>query len=159
MILRLGRSATLALALAGAAALLVGCAKIRDRQGYIVDDTLVTAVQPGVDNRDSVMATLGRPTFTGQFDNNDWYYISRDTKNMAFNMPRVSNQIVIRVRFDQAGNVTSVEKRGMEQVANIRPSDDETPTLGHDRSLFEELFGNIGTVGSTGNSSSADNPR
>ena len=27
--------------------------------------------------------TLGRPTFTGQFDPNEWYYVSRDTAQLA----------------------------------------------------------------------------
>ena len=42
---------------------------------------------------------------------------------------------------------SSVKRTGMELVATIDPSNDKTPTLGRDRSLFEELFGNIGAVG------------
>ena len=158
MILRHGRS--LALAAAAAGLLLGGCTKIADRQGYVVDEALVTAIQPGVDNKDSVMNTLGRPTFTGQFSENDWYYVSRDTRNLAFNMPRPSAQTILRVRFDQAGNVTAVDRRGMEQIASIDPSSDKTPTLGRKTSLLEELFGNIGAVGQSGQSApSQDNPR
>jgi outer membrane protein assembly factor BamE (lipoprotein component of BamABCDE complex) len=157
MILRQARS--FALALTGAGLLLGGCTKIVDRQGYVMDETLVSAIQPGVDNRDSVMNTMGRPTFTGQFSDRDWYYVTRETKNLAFNMPRPNVQSIIRVRFDQTGNVTAVDRRGMEQVAMIRPSKDKTPTLGRDRSLLEELFGNIGSVGSAGQAgSTADNP-
>lgn len=157
MILRQARS--FALALTGAGLLLGGCTKIVDRQGYVMDETLVSAIQPGVDNRDSVMNTLGRPTFTGQFSDRDWYYVTRETKNLAFNMPRPNVQSIIRVRFDQTGNVTAVDRRGMEQVAMIRPAKDKTPTLGRDRSLLEELFGNIGSVGSAGQAgSTADNP-
>ena len=70
-----------------------GCTSIRDHQGYVVDDALIGAVQPGIDNRDSVAGTLGRPTFTGQFDQRDWYYVSRNTRQLAFNMPRPSSQI------------------------------------------------------------------
>ena len=149
MILGNGRSlALLATLTAGLA--LGGCTKTRDHIGYVVDETLVAAVQPGVDNRDSVLATLGRPTFTGQFSENDWYYVSRDTKNYGFAMPKPSTQTILRVRFDDAGAVTAVERRGLEQVASIDPSNDKTPTLGRDRGLLEELFGNIGTVGAPG---------
>lgn len=158
MILR--NAPRLALAAAAAALLLGGCSKMRDRQGYIVDEALVTAVQPGVDNKDSVMSTLGRPSFTGQFNENDWYYFSRDTRHLAFNMPRAKNQTILRVRFDAAGNVTAVDRRGMEQIASIDPMKDKTPTLGRDRSFLEELFGNIGAVGQTGQQGdSRDNPR
>ena len=94
--------------------------------------------------------TLGRPTFVGQFDQRDWYYVSRNTRQLAFNMPRPSEQTVLHVRFDAAGNVERVDRSGLELVANIQPSGEETPTLGRERSLFEELFGNIGAVGQGG---------
>ena len=159
MILRHARS--LAMAAAASGLLLAGCVtKIEDRSGYVVDEALVTAIQPGVDNKESVMNTLGRPSFTGQFSENDWYYVSRSTKNLAFNMPRANAQTILRVRFDQSGNVTAVDRRGMEQVASIDPMKDKTPTLGQDRSLLEELFGNIGAVGQSGQQGeSRDNPR
>jgi len=151
-------SALVAIALAGAA-LAAGCSPIRDHQGYLVDDPLVAAIQPGVDNRESVAGTLGRPTFVGQFDQRDWYYVSRNTRQLAFNMPRPSEQTILHVRFDAAGNVETVERTGLEFVANIQPSDEETPTLGSERSLFEELFGNIGAVGQGGRGApTADNP-
>jgi outer membrane protein assembly factor BamE (lipoprotein component of BamABCDE complex) len=157
MILRHARS----LAMAAAALSLAGCiSKIEDRSGYVVDEALVTAIQPGVDNKESVMSTLGRPSFTGQFNENDWFYVSRSTKNLAFNMPRPNAQTILRVRFDQTGNVTAVDRRGMEQVASIDPMSDKTPTLGRDRSLIEELFGNIGAVGQSGQQgNSRDDPR
>ena len=148
------------IALLGAALLAAGCAPIRTHQGYVVDESLVTAIQPGVDNRDSVAGTLGRPTFVGQFDDRDWYYVSRETRQLAFNMPRPTDQTVLHVRFDEAGNVTQVGRTGMELVVRIDPTSEETPTLGRESSLFRELFGNIGTVGQTGRGGqTADNPQ
>jgi outer membrane protein assembly factor BamE (lipoprotein component of BamABCDE complex) len=153
-----GRSLALGLALA-AGLIATGCTRIHDHQGYVAEETLVASVQPGVDTKDSVLATLGRPTFTGQFDANDWYYVSRNTKNLAFNKPNPDSQIVLRVRFDQAGNVVAVDRKGLEQVASIDPSNDKTPTLGRERSLIEELFGNIGAVGAPGqNAPTSDRP-
>ena len=150
-----------ALAFVMGAAMLAGCTSIRDHQGYVLDDSLITGIQPGVDNRESVAGTLGRPTFVGQFDERDWYYVSRNTRQFAFNNPRPRENDVIHVRFDEAGNVVSVERTGIELVANINPSNEETPTLGRERSLLEELFGNIGAVGRTSNQSgqTGDNPQ
>ena len=142
-----------------AAALLSGCTSIREHQGFLVDEPLVQAIQPGVDNRDSVMGTLGRPSFVGQFDQRDWYYVSRNTRQLAFNMPRPSDQVVLRIRFDAAGNVERVDRTGVELAVNIEPSNDRTPTLGTERSFLEELFGNIGAVGQSGRGApTADNP-
>lgn len=146
-------------AVAFAAALLGGCTRIVEHQGYIVDDPLIAAIQPGIDNRESVEGTLGRPTFVGQFDQNDWYYVSRNTRQLAFNMPRPYDQTVLRVHFDASGNVDNVTRSGLELVANIDPSNEKTPTLGSHRSLFEELFGNIGAVGQAGRGApTTDNP-
>jgi len=129
---------------------LSACSGIRDHRGFILDQTLADGIQVGVDNKDSVTRTLGRPTFTGQFDQNDWYYLSRDTTQLAFRDPKVTKQTVLRVQFDQAGNVTSVQKTGKEQIARVDPSGDKTPTLGRKRSFFEELFGNIGSISQPG---------
>jgi outer membrane protein assembly factor BamE (lipoprotein component of BamABCDE complex) len=136
--------------LVAGAALLAGCAGIRDHKGYMLDKELAAAVQVGVDNKDSVAKTLGRPTFTGQFSPNDWYYVARDTSAFAFRRPRVTDQTVLHIRFDAAGNVAAVEQTDEKLVASINPTGDKTPTLGRDKSFFEELFGNIGTINQAG---------
>lgn len=147
------------LCVAFGAMLTAGCARTVEHQGAILDDQLVAAIQPGVDTRDSVTGTLGRPTFVGQFDPHDWYYVSRNTRQLAFNAPHPHDQTVLHVRFDDAGNVQSVNRTGIELVANIDPSGDKTPTLGRHRSLFQELFGNIGAVGQAGRGApTTDNP-
>lgn len=143
------------LVLAGTA--LTACTGYRESRGYILDQELAAAIQPGVDNKESVQRTLGRPTFTAQFDPNEWYYLSRQTNALAFRKPRVTDQTVLRVRFDQAGNVAAVDRTGEELVAAINPYGKETPTLGRRKSFFEEFFGNIGVVGS-GNPAGATRP-
>jgi outer membrane protein assembly factor BamE (lipoprotein component of BamABCDE complex) len=129
---------------------LSACAGIRDHKGFVIDQTLADGIQAGVDNKDSVTKTLGRPTFTGQFDPNDWYYVARDTTQFAFRDPKVTDQTILRVQFDQAGNVVAVNKTGKELIAQVDPSGDKTPTLGRKRSFFDELFGNIGTISQPG---------
>ena len=136
------------------AALLAGCAGVRAHKGAVVDPQLASAIQPGIDNKASVEKTLGRPSFTGQFTPNDWYYLSRDTNQFAFRNPRVAKQTVYRVRFDQAGNVASVDTTGKELIAAVDPSNRKTPTLGRRKSFFDELFGNISSVGTAATGSS-----
>lgn len=140
-----------AVAVAGAViALAAGCSSIRDHRGYLVDAALVSSVQPGVDNQMSVERSLGRPTFTTQFGEPAWYYVSVNTQQAAFTRPRTASQYVLRIKFDPQGNVTAVEQRGMEKVVRLDPDGGKTPTLGKERSFIEDLFGNIGTVGAPG---------
>ena len=136
-----------AAALAGAT-LVSGCVGIRDHRGAVLDEELVSAVQVGVDNKASVEKTLGRPTLVSQVTPNDWYYVSSDTKTSAFRSPRVSQQTVLHVSFDQAGNVAALRRTGKELVASINPVNAQTPTLGRKKGFFEDIFGNIGSVGS-----------
>ena len=130
--------------------LLSGCGKLRSHRGYVVDPVLTASMSPGVDNKRSVEAVMGRPTFVGQFDDKDWYYVSRDTRQLAFARPRATQQLVLRVRFDEQGNVSAVDRSGVELVQKISPDGDKTPTLGRQRGFFEDLFGNIGRVGAPG---------
>lgn len=141
---------TRALILSAAVLALSACAGVRDTRGYVADQDMLSAVAVGVDNRESVVKTLGTPTFIGQFGAQDYYYLGRQTKTLAFRTPRVTDQAMIRIRFDAAGNVAAVERAGAEQIAAVRPMGGATPTLGRKRSFFDELLGNIGTIGAPG---------
>ena len=127
-----------------------GCTSIHDHRGYLIDQALVDSVQPGIDNRFSVERTLGRPTFASQFGDPAWYYVATDTKQAAFRSPHAEKQVVLRIRFDARGDVSTVDKAGMEHVVQLHPDHKLTPTLGRKRTFFEDLFGNIGTVGAGG---------
>lgn len=131
-----------------AAALMAGgCAAIPAQRGYLADQVLVDAVQPGIDNRTSVEATLGRPSFTSQFGDPVWYYVSSNTAEKPFNTPKITKHSVLAVQFDQAGNVRTINRSGIDDVVRLKPDSDSTPTLGRERGFFQDLFGNIGQVG------------
>jgi outer membrane protein assembly factor BamE (lipoprotein component of BamABCDE complex) len=133
-----------------AATLVTGCASNHVHKGAVIDLQLASSIQPGVDNKASVEKLLGRPTLTGEFTPNDWYYVSRDTNQFAYRNPRPVRQTVLHVSFDQKGNVAAINRTGRELVMNVSPSHRSTPTLGRKKSFFEELFGGIGQVGSGG---------
>jgi outer membrane protein assembly factor BamE (lipoprotein component of BamABCDE complex) len=127
-----------------------GCSRLRTHEGFVIDTVLLDSVAVGIDNKASVERTLGRPTFSGQFGDSDWYYLSRESRSLAFANPRPRDQNLIHIRFDAAGNVTAVNRSGIETIARVSPNGDSTPTLGRQRSFFEDIFGNIGTVGAPG---------
>ena len=141
----LAAGAVLALAFAAG-----GCSAIRESRGYIADPTLTSSIQPGVDNRRSVEATLGRPSFTSEYGRPTWYYVSSINYRRPFVRPRIKEHQVLAVEFDAAGNVIGSEVSGLDKVVYLQPDSDETPTLGRERGFFEDLFGNIGAVGAPG---------
>ncbi len=151
----------IALAIAG---LLVssGCSRARTFEGFIADPAIVATIQPGLDNKQSVEAAMGKPSFKGTDGDNDWYYVSRTLGQLAFRTPRPVDQKLLHVQFDDAGNVVAVNQSGLETVASISPEGDKTPTMGRSRGFFEDLFGNIGGAGTgtrTGGSSDPTRPQ
>lgn len=144
-----GRLARIAI-LGCAIAVLGACSSIRESRGFIDDPILTRTVQPGIDNRRSVEGTLGRPTFESQYGEPTWYYISSVTGRRPFVRPRIRNHSVLAVQFDEAGNVASVDRSGIDEVVFLQPDGDKTPTLGRERGFLEDLFGNIGQVGAPG---------
>lgn len=144
------RKARAAVLVMAAAALLTGCSSIRESRGYIIDPTLTSMIQPRIDNQQSVEGTLGRPTFTSQFGTPTWYYVASITGQRPFNRPRIKEHSVLAVTFDANGRVSEVKRSGVEQVVFLDPNGNKTPTLGRERGFLEDLFGNIGQVGSSG---------
>jgi len=144
------RAKTVGIIVLASSIALSGCSRLRTQQGYIVDPVLSQAIAEGVDNKESVQSTLGRPTFASQFDENQWYYLSRNSEQLAFSRPKAQLQVLMQISFDEAGNVSRVKQTGVETVVKINPDGDKTPTLGRDRSFFQDIFGNIGTVGAPG---------
>ncbi|MEL7189876.1 MAG: outer membrane protein assembly factor BamE [Pseudomonadota bacterium] len=139
----------------GSAVALSGCSSIRETRGYIADNVLLDTVQPGIDNQRSVEGTLGRPTFTSQYGDPTWYYVSSVTGRRPFVRPKINTHGVLAVKFDAAGNVTGIERSGVDKVVYLLPDGDKTPTLGRERSFLEDLFGNIGQVGGLGGGAGA----
>lgn len=151
--IRSGVTGRKALAGTGLALMLMaasGCTSIQERRGYLADPVLYSGIRAGIDNQRSVEATLGRPSFTSQFGEPTWYYVSSTTGLKPFGRPRINNQAVMAVRFDSAGNVVAVDRSGLDRVVYLSPESDETPTLGRERGFLEDLFGNIGAVGAGG---------
>lgn len=155
-VFRMASIATLAMAASA-------CTQLRTHEGYIVDQTLLDSVSVGIDNRESVAATLGRPTLASQFGTvdgqprivaaeqaRDWYYVSRNNRALAFARPVTREQLLVHVQFDALGNVAAIDRSGVERVVRLRPESDRTPTLGRNKTFFEDIFGNIGTVGAAG---------
>lgn len=153
---RIAASTALALAMLG----LSGCEHIHDHKGYVVDSQLINSIQPGIDNRDSVQKTLGRPSLASEFDGGTtWYYWARETRQFGYGLPKPIGQTMLTVRFARSGDVSSVQKTGMETIRNVHLYGKQTPTLGRNRGFFQELFGNIGAGGANaGKAPTADNP-
>ncbi|HLB79461.1 MAG TPA: outer membrane protein assembly factor BamE [Dongiaceae bacterium] len=140
------RPATAAIGAAALAAAfaLAACQPRIDARGNLPDPDTVAQIQPGVQSRAEVADLLGSPSVEGTFDDKTWYYISGRTETYAFFAPKVVDQQVLVVEFDDAGLVSGVERYGVEDGRAIDPVGRETPTSGQELTFLQQLFGNLG---------------
>lgn len=135
------------------------CTPLVEERGWRPDEVAVSAIRPGVDNKESVARLLGTPSTVSNFDDSVWYYVSATTQQEAFKRDEVTDQEVLVVNFDSAGNVTEVGRLNMDDGHQVAMNPDRTPTLGNELTIWQQLFGNIGRFNApSGGSSSAPLP-
>lgn len=70
--------------LAGLLALVISaCAPVYRNSGYVPSDEELALIEVGRDNRDSVAATLGRPSAAGLLNDVGWYYVQSRWKTFG----------------------------------------------------------------------------
>ncbi|NBC19861.1 MAG: outer membrane protein assembly factor BamE [Alphaproteobacteria bacterium] len=135
--------------LAGAAlaALTAGCIKpTQSYHGYIVDEAQPKQMEPGVDTRASVLASLGTPSTKSIFDDNTWFYITTQHERLAFLRDKVAERTIVAIRFGEDDKVEDVLTYDAKDGQVINYAQRETPTLGRQLSLIEQLLGSVGNV-------------
>lgn len=139
------------LAVLALAAFLGACATTVDHRGYVPDQETIERLRAGVDNRESVTRMFGSPSSVATFDDRTWYYVSKRTERVAFFNEKVVDQRVLAVLFDETGLVSEIRQYALEDGRIIDPVSRETPTLGRELNIIEQLFGNIGRFNNAGN--------
>jgi outer membrane protein assembly factor BamE (lipoprotein component of BamABCDE complex) len=135
-----------------AVALLVGgivaaCSPTIDNRGYVPDPTALERVRPGRQTRGDVADILGTPSSVTPFSDDTWIYIQRKTSTVAFFEPKVLEQNVVVVDFDESGLVRDVRRYTLEDGKIIDPVTRTTPAPGKELTFLEQLIGNIGRFG------------
>lgn len=122
---------------------LTGCSPIVAQRGNLVEDVRLAQIQAGQTTREQVQYVLGSPTSTGVIDGSTWYYIGRRTEQTAFLDAEVTQERIVRVRFDEGGTVQEIKELTSADAAYVEPVARVTPTVGHDLNFFEQLLGNL----------------
>lgn len=118
----------------------------RQMRGHAVEDEVLTQITPGVSSRADVETLLGSPSQTGTFDNSVWYYMSSVTRQRPGRTLAIEDQRVVAISFTPAGLVQEVKRFGPEDARDVRVVSRITPSPGNDRTLMQQLFGNIGRL-------------
>ena len=138
------RRATVSLLATGAFATLTACALPMDDRGNAPDKASLNGIKAGVTDKASVTRLLGSPSTIATFDNNTWYYISQETRNVAFFKPQLLDQHVVAINFDSKGVVQKIAYLDMKDHREIEPNPNATPAPGREITMLEQLVGNFG---------------
>jgi outer membrane protein assembly factor BamE (lipoprotein component of BamABCDE complex) len=132
--------------LAGFVLLTTACAPVYRNHGYIPSDDELSLLVVGKDSRDSVAATIGRPSAAGLLNDRGWYYVQSRWKHAGALPPKEENRQVVAVTFDDAGIVENIERFGLEKGRVVAISRRVTETTIKGRGLLAQLFGNLGRI-------------
>ena len=146
---RTGRSLSGWLALPGWLALsllLMACTPIFSNHGYIPTDDDLAVLQVGVDTRETVAATVGRPAASDLLGDEAWYYVQSRWKTLGAAAPVEIDREVVAITFDPVGKVANIERFGLEIGRIVPLSRRVTTTNIRGRGVLAQIFGNIGKL-------------
>lgn len=154
------RRPVLACAAAAVVALaLAACQPRIDSRGYVPTGDDLDRVKAGLQGRDEVQEILGSPSSVSTFSDDRWYYISKKTSTTGFFTPKILDQNVVVVEFDEGGFVKEVRRYALEDGLIIDPVTRKTPAPGRELSFLEQLIGNLGKFNSPTNAATPGQSR
>ncbi|MEJ8573714.1 outer membrane protein assembly factor BamE [Microbaculum marinum] len=134
------RSVAIALGL-GVALAAAGCSSITQvqRHGYIVSQDQLDQVPVG-SSKEQVDYVLGTPSTTATFGNEVYYYISQTTETTAFLAPKVTDQRILAIYFDDDRRVSRLADYGLQDGRVFDYISRTTPTTGAEVTLLRQIF-------------------
>jgi outer membrane protein assembly factor BamE (lipoprotein component of BamABCDE complex) len=137
---------------------LPGCVLFSDAphyRGIVVTQHDLNELTPGVSAQADVMALLGPPTFTEQFDANNWIYVSQITKMRIANTEGVKQQHVVIIAFDNNGLMTGVTQKDLQDGVTVAMDGAQTPVPGGHAGFIQQLVGGVGSYNPLGAATAA----
>ncbi|MBQ8870751.1 MAG: outer membrane protein assembly factor BamE [Alphaproteobacteria bacterium] len=94
--------------------------------------------------RQEVADILGSPSSISCFDGNTWIYMSSTFKKVAFFTPKEIDRNILNINFDNEGKVAEIITYDKDDGKQIKITEQETPTQGHNIGFFKKYFGGVG---------------
>lgn len=138
---------TVPLALAGALLapfLVAGCDNIVDQRGFAATPGSVEKIEIGAQSREDIVRLVGSPSAVATFNPNVWYYISQKQESYAFLKPKITEQNVMQLTFNDTGRLQAIKKYDLQDSENITMVSRITPTVGKELTVLEQIMGNVG---------------
>ena len=124
---------------------LIACAPIYRNHGYIPEQLELDAIQIGA-SREEVATAIGRPSASGLLNDVGWFYVQSRWEHKGGRSPVEIDRQVVSISFSEAGNVTNIERFGLERGRVVALSRRVTETNIKGMGFLRQLFGSIGRL-------------
>jgi len=123
---------------------LAACAATYSNHGYTPTEQELEDVIVGVDSRDSVETSIGRPSSAGVLQSGGWYYVSSRVKHYAYRQDEVIDRQLVAISFNQRGIVTNVERFTLEDGRAVAINRRVTESGIRGVSFITQMLRNVG---------------
>ncbi|WP_420002583.1 outer membrane protein assembly factor BamE [Arenibacterium sp. LLYu02] len=130
----------------GALVLVTACTAQYRKHGWVPGPELLQEVVPGVDTRDSVTETVGRPAIDSLVDDSGYYYVTSRFKYSGGKEPKVISRDLVAITFNGQGVVDSVQRYTLEDGRVIPLERRVTDSSIQDKTFLRQLLGNLGNI-------------
>lgn len=128
---------------------LTACAAQYRYHGYIPTEEDLSAIQVGVDTRDTVAESIGTPGSSGVLRDSGYYYVSTQIRHYGATAPKVVSRELVAISFTEAGVVQNIERFGLEDGRVIPLQRRVTSSGVQDNTFLRQLLGNVGNFNPT----------
>ncbi|WP_375552684.1 outer membrane protein assembly factor BamE [Rhodophyticola porphyridii] len=122
------------------------CSATFNNHGYVPPEEELAAILPGVDTRESVESSVGRPAASGVIRDEAWFYADYRVRNFAYRAPEIIERNIVAISFDDAGVVQNIERFGLEDGQVVPLSRRVTETSVQEITLLRQILQNFGRI-------------
>lgn len=122
------------------------CSATYQNHGYVPSDSELEEIIVGIDTRETVGETIGRPTSFGVLENGGWYYTQSRWRHYAFKAPKVVDRQLLAITYTDAGIVENIERFTLEDGRVVPLSRRVTASNIKGITFLRQLLGNIGNL-------------
>lgn len=120
------------------------CTSQYRNHGYVPTDAELAEIVVGVDSRDSVAETIGKPSTGGVLNDSGYYYIRSQVRHYGARRPEIIERQLVAITFDKRGTVQNIERYALEDGVAVALSRRVTDNGFDDKTFLRQILGNFG---------------
>ena len=97
-------------------------------------------------NKNDILRIFGKPSTNSMFDENKWYYIERKKINQSIiklGKQKIDRNYILEVNFDKYGIVESKKLYSLEDMNDIKVTEDVTSNSFSDQSYIQKVLNSV----------------